>query len=116
MRGCSPRNLNPEKAEGLSPERQAALEPLLGAIESLSEQIPEYDERIVCLARETYPEVALLKQVKGVGTLIALTYLTGGSTGCNENTRLAPSDESLTKECGWKGGDREFTPFRLQHG
>jgi hypothetical protein len=27
------------------------------------------------LATESYPEVALLKQVKGVGTLIALTYV-----------------------------------------
>ncbi|HXZ81611.1 MAG TPA: IS110 family transposase [Terriglobales bacterium] len=74
LRGCNPRNLNPEKAEGLSPELQAALKPLLAAIESLSEQIEEYNERIECLARENYPEVALLKQVKGVGTLIALTY------------------------------------------
>jgi len=32
LRGCSPRNLNAEKAQQLSPELQAALEPLLGAI------------------------------------------------------------------------------------
>ena len=32
LRGCSPRNLNAEKARQLSPELQAALEPLLGAI------------------------------------------------------------------------------------
>ena len=30
LRGCNVRNMNPEKAEGLSPELQAALEPLLG--------------------------------------------------------------------------------------
>jgi transposase len=35
LRGCNVRNLNPEKAESLSPELQAALEPLLNAIESL---------------------------------------------------------------------------------
>src|ERR1035438_6626839 len=35
LRGCNPRNLNPEKAQGLSPELQSALEPLLAAIESL---------------------------------------------------------------------------------
>src|SRR3954451_16691849 len=39
LRGCNVRNMNPEKAEGLSPELQAALEPLLAAIESVSEQI-----------------------------------------------------------------------------
>jgi transposase len=75
LRGCSPRNVNPEKAEGLSPELQAALEPLLSAVESLSEQIREYNERIEQLAQQSYPQVARLKQVKGVGTLIALTYL-----------------------------------------
>src|SRR5437773_11325875 len=67
--------MKPEKASGLSPELQAVLEPLLAGIESLSEQIREYNERIEQLAQESYPQVALLKQVKGVGTLIALTYL-----------------------------------------
>jgi hypothetical protein len=46
LSGCNVRNMNPEKAEGLSPELQAALEPLLNAIESLSERIVEYNERI----------------------------------------------------------------------
>jgi transposase len=66
--------MNPEKAEGLSPELQRALEPLLAAIELLSERIVECNERIEELAQESYPQVARLKQVKGVGTLIALTY------------------------------------------
>jgi transposase len=39
LRGCSPRKLNPEKARGLSPELQAALERLLPASEALSERI-----------------------------------------------------------------------------
>ena len=75
LRSCNVRNLNPEKAESLSPELQAALEPLLKAIESLSERIVEYNERIENLAQQSYPQVALLKQIKGVGTLIALTFL-----------------------------------------
>jgi len=75
LRGCNVRNMNPEKAEGLSPELQTALQPLLAGIEMLSEQIREYNERIERLAQQSYPQVALLKQVKGVGTLIALTFL-----------------------------------------
>jgi len=75
LRGCNVRNMNPEKAEGLSPELQRALEPLLAAIESLSERIREYNEGIEQLSQQSYPRVALLKQVKGVGTLIALTFL-----------------------------------------
>ena len=75
LRGCNVRNMNPENAAGLSPELQRALEPLLSALESLSEQIGEYNEHIEELAQQSYPEVALLKQVKGLGTLIALTFL-----------------------------------------
>ena len=75
LRGCNVRNMNREKAESLSPELQAALQPLLAAIESVSERIAEYNERIEKLAQESYPQVALLKQIKGVGTLIALTFL-----------------------------------------
>jgi transposase len=75
LRGCNVRNMNPEKAEGLSPELHSAMEPLLAGIEVLSEQIREYNERIEKLAQESYPQVALLKQIKGVGTLIALTFL-----------------------------------------
>ena len=75
LRGCNARNMTPEKAAGLSAELQAALQPLLAALESLSERIGEYNDRIENLAKESYPQVALLKQVKGVGTLIALTFL-----------------------------------------
>jgi transposase len=75
LRGCNVRNMNPEKAEALSPELQKALEPLLAGIESLSERIHEYNEGIEQLAEQSYPQVARLKQVKGVGTLIALTFL-----------------------------------------
>jgi transposase len=67
--------MNPEKGEGLSPELQAALHPLLEEIESLRQRIREYNQQIKHMAPESYPEAALLKQVKGVGTLIALTYM-----------------------------------------
>ena len=75
LRGCNVRDMDPEKAEGLSPELQRALEPLLGAIAELSERIVEYNDRIEALAATSYPQVALLKQIKGVGTLIGLTFL-----------------------------------------
>lgn len=75
LRGCNVRNMNPEKAEALSPELQTGLQPLLAALEALSDRIHEYNQGIEALAEESYPEVKLLKQVKGVGTLIALTFL-----------------------------------------
>src|SRR3989442_6954972 len=75
LRGCNPRNMKPEKASGLSPELQAVLEPLLAGNETPSGQNPEVHQQIEHLAQESYPQVALLKEVKGGGTLVALTYL-----------------------------------------
>jgi transposase len=62
-------------AEGLSAELREVLVPLFKEIESLNEHIKEYDERMEKIAKQVYPEVSLLKQVKGVGTQIALTYV-----------------------------------------
>ena len=44
-------------------------------IESLTEKIHESDVKIEQIARTEYPETMLLQQVKGVGTLIALTFI-----------------------------------------
>jgi transposase len=73
--GRNPKAFRPEMGEMLSPQLQAALAPLLSALEAITAQIREYDAQIEKLAEESYPDVALLKQVKGVGTLIALTYI-----------------------------------------
>ena len=62
-------------AAALSTALREVVEPLLQEVESLNERVGEYDRRIEQIAKEVYPEVALLKQVKGVGTQIALTYL-----------------------------------------
>ncbi len=48
----------------------------MNAIESLSERIVEYNERIENLAQQSYPQVALLKQIqRRTSTLIALTFV-----------------------------------------
>ena len=41
LRGCNVRNMNPEKAQGLSPELQSALQPPLAGIEVPSLRIPD---------------------------------------------------------------------------
>src|ERR1700676_1522362 len=71
---CGTYQVNQKLAEGVSAELRDVLVPLLRAVESLNEHIKEYDERMEKIAKEVYPEVALLKQVKGV-TQIALTYV-----------------------------------------
>ena len=56
-------------------ELKTALAPLVRCIQALSEQIRDYDEQVEQLADKKYPETRLLRQVKGVGPLIALTYV-----------------------------------------
>jgi transposase len=70
---CGTYQVNEKLAERVSAELRDVLAPLLREVESLNERIKEYDERMEKIAKEVYPEVFLLKQVKGVGTQIALT-------------------------------------------
>jgi transposase len=72
---CGTEQMDREMAQGLSPELRDALDPLLAEIESLNARIAEYDRRIEQIAKEVHPEVALLRQVKGVGPLISLTFV-----------------------------------------
>ena len=75
LKKCGTEQMNRDSSEGLSQELREALDPLLREIESLNERIAEYNRRIEKIAKKVHPEVARLKQVKGVGTLIALTYV-----------------------------------------
>src|SRR6266446_3834348 len=72
---CGTQQVSRELAAGLHAELREVLQPLLKEIESLNARIKEYDERMERIAKESYPQVELLKQVKGVGTQIALTYV-----------------------------------------
>jgi hypothetical protein len=66
LRKCGTQQVRPDLAAGLSVESRAALEPLLGEIESLNQWIAAYDRQIEQVAKKDYPEVSLLQQVKGV--------------------------------------------------
>ncbi len=72
---CGTYQVSRELSAALSTELQDVLDPLLKEIESLNERVKQYDERVEKIAKDVYPEVSLLKQVKGVGTQIALTYV-----------------------------------------
>jgi transposase len=67
--------VNRELAAGLKAELREVLEPLLQEVESLNERIQEYEVRMEKIAQQSYPHVELLRQAKGVGTQIALTYV-----------------------------------------
>src|ERR1019366_2109941 len=55
-------------------ELEAALRPLITAIQTLNEQIRCCEKQIESLATQTYPQTALLRQVSGVGPLTALAF------------------------------------------
>lgn len=73
---CSPGAATVRLAAELGAAARAAVEPLLSGVEALNEEIRQLDEKIECIAREQYGEqVRRLTQVKGVGTLVALTFV-----------------------------------------
>lgn len=64
------------KVADLTPEAlEPAVQPLLEAIRSLSDQIQVLDKQLEQLAEERYPEAMVLRQVPGVGPLISLSFV-----------------------------------------
>ena len=72
---CDADTLGVARLSALPPELQTVLQPLLRQVESLTREIHACDERLEQLARREYPETALLRQVQGVGPLIALSFV-----------------------------------------
>lgn len=72
---CHPNQVEEDLLGELSEPLRLALVPLLAQVRILTVQIHAYDRQIQQMVRERYPEAELLMQVKGVGPLIALTYM-----------------------------------------
>lgn len=75
LKKCSTRTFS-GKAVGEIPEQvRDALSSVVATIEVVSRQILVLDKRIRELGRKKYPETALLRQVGGVGPIVALAYV-----------------------------------------
>jgi transposase len=74
LKKCDADYVKESLADGLGEATQNVIRPLLKSVEAISEQIAVYDQQIQAIEKR-YPETKLLKQVYGVGTLIALTYI-----------------------------------------
>ena len=72
---CDAAALGVSQLETLPEVLSEGLCPLLEQVESLTEKIHELDLKLEQISRTRYPETALLRQVSGVGTLIALTFV-----------------------------------------
>ncbi|HEY1159233.1 MAG TPA: IS110 family transposase [Terracidiphilus sp.] len=75
LRKCDAHSVNEELAQDLPPVLKAVVAPLLEQARELSARIREHDEALRKIARERYPETALLTAVYGVGVLMALTFM-----------------------------------------
>lgn len=75
VEACDADSLNRGRLSELPMELQKVLKPLVEHIEALTKAIHEQDKLLEQIAKKHYPETALLKQVHGVGPLIALTFV-----------------------------------------
>jgi transposase len=73
---CPARSFHKRAAEHIPEALWPALEPILEQIGSLSQRIRDYERQLETISKEHYPhETDLLRQVEGVGTLTALTFV-----------------------------------------
>jgi transposase len=72
---CDADNMGVAQLAGLPKAVQVLIEPLLQEVEALTVRIKKCGAQIEQIARTKYPETDLLRQVSGVGTLIALTFV-----------------------------------------
>jgi transposase len=72
---CDADQMGEDRLKTLPEGLRETLKPLLKMVESLTAEIKACDVKIEQIARTEYPETQLLRQVSGVGTLIALTFI-----------------------------------------
>jgi transposase len=74
LASCDADYVKASLGERVSEGTREAIGPLLKSIEAITKQVQAYDEKIEAMEKR-YPEVKLLKQVHGVGPLIALAFV-----------------------------------------
>src|ERR671917_1268879 len=73
---CPARSFHKRASEHIPEALWEALGPILEMIGSLTERIRDYERQLETIAKDHYPhETDLLRQVEGVGTLTALTFV-----------------------------------------
>ena len=72
---CPARSFHNRAPEYIPEALLPALGPILEQIGSLTERIRDYNRKLEAISKERYPETSLLRQVEGIGSLTALTFV-----------------------------------------
>ncbi len=72
---CPAVSFHKKAAEHIPGALWPALGPILEQIGSLTQRIRDYERQLETISKEHYPKTELLRQVEGVGTLTALTFV-----------------------------------------
>lgn len=72
---CSTKAFPDRVQDRIPAEYRDALEPILEKIRDLNKAIDGFDRRMREIAKEQFPETELLRQVSGVGPVLALSYV-----------------------------------------
>jgi transposase len=72
---CSAESFHKRAGTALPDELTPALLPVLETITSLTQEIRRYDQQIEALASKRYPATDVLRQVSGVGSVTALSFV-----------------------------------------
>ncbi len=96
----------PSKCRGLIPgELEEALLPTLDVLVDLSRRIEDYDRKVDELSTTSFPETGLLRQVHGVGPLIALAFVaTIGEPSRFKKSRAVGAYVGLVPRTSQSGG------------
>lgn len=82
LNGCDAHYFHRHAPAQVPEQVQAAVAPVLAVIATITARVKEMDGELERIAAERYPETQLLRQVKGVGPLISLSFvLTLGDPG-----------------------------------
>jgi transposase len=72
---CPARSFHNKVSEHIPEALWPALGPILETIASLTQRIRDYERELETISMEHYPETELLRQVEGIGTLTALSFV-----------------------------------------
>jgi transposase len=75
LQKCSSDAFSHRVADQIPSELQPALKHLLDTIAEVTAKIRAYDKQLAEIARQRYPQTALLEQVNGVGPITSLTFV-----------------------------------------